>query len=282
MATSKSQKLANRENSLKSTGPTSITGKLTVSKNAIKHGIFSQHLLLDDEDPESYENILSGLVKSLTPEGTLESVFVERVATTLWRQQRLIRAERAITEMQISPESVAEEVGNKVGRGQYSLNPLQPEELEEQSEQLTDTYRAITNEYLPINSSQLTWENFPDMAPNLFRQFEIEAEEMRQSLEECREEYDSPEQYASNFYRYCSNQLQQAEQQPKLQQIAQQIRDRRSIPKHVQRERLTKYQTMLDNELHKNLKALRDTQQWRLHPLNRQSENGFVLEEEAA
>lgn len=282
MTTSKAQKLANRQNSLKSPGPTTATGKLVVSKNAIKHGIFSQHLLLKGEDPTSYENLLSGLEQSMSPEGALENVLVERVATTLWRQQRLIRAETAVTEMQLSDESVTDEVGNKVGRGPYSPNPLKPEELEESPDPMIETHQLVINEYLQIDSSQLTWENLSDMAPNLFHQFEVEAKEMEQTPEEYREEFDSPEQYVYNFYRYSRSQSLQEAQRPQLQKVAQQVRDHRMIPNHVQRDRLAKYQTMLDNELHKTLKALREAQQWRLHPLNQKGENGFVLENEAA
>ncbi|MFA5961033.1 MAG: hypothetical protein WC785_11030 [Tatlockia sp.] len=45
---------------------------------------------------------------------------------------------------------------------------------------------------------------------------------------------------------------------------------------------LTKYQVMLDNELYKAIKTLRETQAWRLDALQSVSgENGFVLEKDS-
>jgi hypothetical protein len=43
---SKAQIKANRQNSKRSTGPTSATGKVKVSQNAITHGIFAASPLI--------------------------------------------------------------------------------------------------------------------------------------------------------------------------------------------------------------------------------------------
>ena len=52
---SKAQIKANRQNAKRSTGPTSIQGKLTVSQNAITHGIFAASTLLPHEDEEEFK-----------------------------------------------------------------------------------------------------------------------------------------------------------------------------------------------------------------------------------
>ena len=49
---------------------------------------------------------------------------------------------------------------------------------------------------------------------------------------------------------------------------AQTIRNKRAILQHgLLRDALAKYQIMLDNELYKAIKALRETQAWRLESL---------------
>src|SRR5207247_3252677 len=46
---------ANRQNSLKSTGPTSVEGKSRSAMNALKHGLTAEQIVLPNEDPEAYD-----------------------------------------------------------------------------------------------------------------------------------------------------------------------------------------------------------------------------------
>jgi hypothetical protein len=79
----------------KSTGPRTEPGKKRSSQNALKSGIFSRVILLKGESNLEYQSLLKGLWKSLQPEGKLEDILVEKLATTLWRHQRLLIAEAA-------------------------------------------------------------------------------------------------------------------------------------------------------------------------------------------
>jgi hypothetical protein len=95
MSISAAQLIANQNNAKKSTGPVTVQGKQTVSNNAFKHGVFSKTLILTDEDPDEYKNLLDQLFNELHPTGLLEQTLVERIALTLWRQKRLVRAKTA-------------------------------------------------------------------------------------------------------------------------------------------------------------------------------------------
>ncbi|MHB8557889.1 MAG: hypothetical protein ACYDCU_07195 [Candidatus Acidiferrales bacterium] len=77
------------------TGPRTPQGKERSKHNAAKHGIFSKAALLKDESKADFDSLLSGLRKDFDPEGTLEDVLVEKLATLLWRYRRLIVAEGA-------------------------------------------------------------------------------------------------------------------------------------------------------------------------------------------
>lgn len=77
------------------TGPRTPQGKERSKHNAIKHGIFSTVALLKGESQAEFDSLLDGLREDYEPEGTLEDILVEKLATLLWRYRRLIVAEGA-------------------------------------------------------------------------------------------------------------------------------------------------------------------------------------------
>jgi len=96
MATDK-QIIANKQNAQLSTGPKTTSGKEIVSKNAIKHGIFTKDLLIssdiENESEDEYQSILNNLIDSLLPCNQMESMLVEKIAVDFWRLRRTIRFE---------------------------------------------------------------------------------------------------------------------------------------------------------------------------------------------
>jgi len=90
---------ANRENARKSTGPKTPRGKTCSRRNAISHGLFVNHLTDFEalfENPQEYEDLLSGLWDQYQPVGKAEEVEVERIALCYWRLKRAWRHENAI------------------------------------------------------------------------------------------------------------------------------------------------------------------------------------------
>ncbi len=82
------QKRANRENSLKSTGPTSDAGKAVVRLNAVRHGLLSSAPIMAGEDENEYNELGAQLQSELKPVGLLETQIVNRMAGFLWRLRR--------------------------------------------------------------------------------------------------------------------------------------------------------------------------------------------------
>lgn len=95
MATSDRKRQSNQANARLSTGPTSAAGKAVVSGNAMRHGLLSQKLILPSESQQDFDELFSGLLAEMAPVGMVEQVLVERIATTMWRQRRLVAAESA-------------------------------------------------------------------------------------------------------------------------------------------------------------------------------------------
>jgi hypothetical protein len=89
---------ANRRNAQRSTGPRTALGKSRVSRNAVKHGIFSKNLLTRDadgcEDPREYCQMHAAISEHYQPQGLLEELVVDRIASVTWRLARVPRCER--------------------------------------------------------------------------------------------------------------------------------------------------------------------------------------------
>jgi hypothetical protein len=77
------------------TGPRTENGKKRSSRNATKFGIFSRETLLDGESRAEYESLRDGLWRSKRPENDFEEILLDRMASNLWRQRRVLIAERA-------------------------------------------------------------------------------------------------------------------------------------------------------------------------------------------
>jgi hypothetical protein len=78
------------------TGPTSPSGKETVSKNALVHGLSGRtHACLPGEEGP-YEQFCREMIQALTPVGVLEQSVAEAIADDRWRRKRAIAMENAL------------------------------------------------------------------------------------------------------------------------------------------------------------------------------------------
>ena len=81
-------------NALKSTGPRSDEGKAVSRQNALKHGVLSENVATEREDPKKYDALLNHLLAEHEPETATETLLVERLANLFWRERRLAYAEK--------------------------------------------------------------------------------------------------------------------------------------------------------------------------------------------
>ena len=86
---SERQNAANRENSRKSTGPVTVPGKRTVSRNAVKWGVFSELVVLPDDDRTMFDGFTRRVRDDLHPVGALETTLADAIVACLWRWRRL-------------------------------------------------------------------------------------------------------------------------------------------------------------------------------------------------
>jgi hypothetical protein len=78
-------------NALSKRGPKTREGKLAVRLNASTHGILSvQPIVNAYESAQDWEDHRQGILDSLSPEGGMEQLLAERVASCSWRLNRIL------------------------------------------------------------------------------------------------------------------------------------------------------------------------------------------------
>lgn len=77
------------------TGPRTRQGKDRSKRNALKHGIFSDVVVLATESRAKYDSLRDRVYDNFEPVGALEEALVEKLTVLLWRFRRLYGAEAA-------------------------------------------------------------------------------------------------------------------------------------------------------------------------------------------
>ena len=93
---SQKQLEANRENA-KLGGVKSEEGKAISRFNAIKHGLLSEKVLMENESMEKLEELWQKLRKDFKPQSEIELLLVDRIVTGFWRLSRLLALEEKST-----------------------------------------------------------------------------------------------------------------------------------------------------------------------------------------
>jgi hypothetical protein len=90
---SEKQMIANRRNAKCSTGPRTENGKAVVAQNALKHGLFSKQIVLEEESKKEFDSLKAEFYAQFQPHGLLEQLFWERALTAAWRLSRVMKME---------------------------------------------------------------------------------------------------------------------------------------------------------------------------------------------
>jgi hypothetical protein len=89
--TTAAQISANRANAQKSTGPRTVEGKAIVARNAVKHGLLGEQVIVEGEDRPRFTQHRDGMLRALVPVGEVEVSLAERLIGLSWRLQRIER-----------------------------------------------------------------------------------------------------------------------------------------------------------------------------------------------
>jgi hypothetical protein len=99
---------ASRANGARSRGPVTAEGKSNSSRNAIKHGLLAETIVLKTERGDRFLEVLAELEEELQPETSIEYTLIEKMAAARWRQLRLWGMEKSAMDQQIREEAEGE------------------------------------------------------------------------------------------------------------------------------------------------------------------------------
>ena len=259
MATT-AQITANQSNALKSSGPRSSSGKAVVSTNATRHAILTDRIFVDGEKPTEFRALLQELSIALDPIGIVEAALVERIAISIWRQRRLVRAETAALSLATQPQKIAASVSQELDlsfSARLSEADLAPFDSDREK-----WCAGAVEEFEQLDDFDL--EKLQRNAPLLYGQLKSDAESDNETIEEHLGAYkEGVSGYLTDLMRWCRKELETAQRRPKILQLAEHFRSRNLVLPAQALQLFTRYQTMLDNQLYKALRALREAQEWR-------------------
>lgn len=267
MTTTKQVK-ANQINSQKSSGPKTPQGKEKSSINAYKHGVLSHRLFLDDESPEEYQQLLDGLQESLKPIGSLELMQVEKIAVCYWRQQRLVRAETASIELNrcLDRKYIRTEVEETMGMtypsklDDHDLTP--PNEDDESS--FEDACKVVVEYavYIEPNIETISVDYLEEKTIFFYELLECDAEDQTTISDFLASLKGGLRKWIENTYARHRSIYTDINQRRMISKVVALVKSQHSVP--FNHELISKYQTTLDNELYRAIRALREVQEWRL------------------
>ena len=93
-----------RQNGRRSQGPKTPEGKARSSQNALKHGMHSSAVVLNNEASSLYDNLLTDYLAEYQPANRREHDLVEAIVDAMWRLNRILTIECASLDYEIDKQ----------------------------------------------------------------------------------------------------------------------------------------------------------------------------------
>lgn len=90
---------SNRRNAMRSTGPRTREGRENSARNATRHGVLARVVVTDPDERAAFDQLLGQLEYEHCPQTAIEYALVQRLATLLWRERRLVRSEAQLASL---------------------------------------------------------------------------------------------------------------------------------------------------------------------------------------
>ena len=220
-------------------------------------------MILPNESRDEFDALVDELQQEFVPQGLLEMSLVERIAISLWRRRRLVRAESAGIELrQSDSRSIAsEEISGSLG-------------LEWSDTRVEEEWGGITSfknernthellEYIQLLQSAiddgLELDEIEKKYPVIYQELKEEAIQDNQTnlAKYLEDTFDGVSDLLDSLKKYHLKQWQSA----RIRDLVEIAKINVSLPKVP--ENMARYQSSLDNELYKAIRALKEAQAWR-------------------
>ena len=101
---SKQKRRAVRQNGAKAAGSKSPQGIQNSAMNALRHGLTSKTLVLANECPEKFKQLLQTYIDKFQPQDGVEMNLVDEMVAARWRQQRVWMVQTAAMDLQMDKQ----------------------------------------------------------------------------------------------------------------------------------------------------------------------------------
>jgi hypothetical protein len=118
---------ANRRNALRSTGPKTEDGKRQSRRNAVRHGLTAETVVIALEDVEDYRAFEATIIADYDAQTAIERELVLRLASLLWRIRRATGIETDLLQIQaeiLGERRYALETANELEQKLQSVRAL--------------------------------------------------------------------------------------------------------------------------------------------------------------
>jgi len=255
------QRSANRKNAALSTGPKTAKGKAVASANARSHGILSTAVVLPSESQSEFDALLSTLIAELNAMGTLEMALVERIAIAMWRQKRLVAVER-------------NEWGREADAVMPTANDAERSRGLKKKETRDLSYQSPYFQMVDLLLSAEDLDQFEAEVRSLERAAGLTNDAMEEHFPLVHRHFFGPEIQKGwggpNVVLISENEVKSLQIAltkgiaMKLMKLAAEKAGRSGLAMPKNTDTLTRYQSALDNEWYKAMRALREAQAARL------------------
>jgi hypothetical protein len=163
---------ANRRNALNSTGPVTPEGKETSSRNAVRHGLTSETVIVGVEDQEDYRAFEAAVVADYDAESAVERELVLRLASVLWRLRRATGIETSLFEFAGEKPAPSERQTSSPefnpatqSRGLYAVGPSDEHDATEANNLNRNAMQEIGDRFVRLTE-------LPTFAPDRLARYE--------------------------------------------------------------------------------------------------------------
>ena len=101
--TSPARAAANAANAQLSTGPRTAAGRARSARNALKHGLTSQDLIVREDEQDDFHQFQQSLLDDLVPQGAIEMFTFNQLLRAAWNMERARRLETGLCANGIDP-----------------------------------------------------------------------------------------------------------------------------------------------------------------------------------
>ena len=161
------QILANRQNSILSTGPTSAAGKAASSQSAITHGLSAADPVLEYEERSAFLALVDAYRADFTPQTPHQEFLVQEMAGARWKIERANRIENAILTGMIESSDTGASAESKIAQAMMSKEGDALARLDRHRAALERTYHRCARELRAVQKLQ-NEANSQQLAENKF------------------------------------------------------------------------------------------------------------------